>query len=341
MILAVGVLLGVFASATVGTALIRRVALARNLMDVPNERSSHIVPTPRGGGVAIVLAFTGGLLGAWTLQLVDSRVSMALGGSGLMVAIVGFIDDRTSLPASPRLAVHALSAAWALYWLGGMPPLVAFGHSVDLGLIGDGLALLSLVWLLNLYNFMDGIDGIAGIECVTVCVGGMIVAILQQRSDGPLFLPALLGAAVLGFLVWNFPPARIFMGDAGSGFLGLMLGVMALDAAHRSPQSLWGWLILLAVFTTDATITLVRRVLNGAKAHEAHRTHAYQYASRRHLGHRPVVLAVALLNLCWLLPLSVAVQLAWLDGLTAWIIASAPLLWLAFRYHAGVPLRTH
>ena len=336
----VALLLAVFATAVVGTNLIRRAALAHNLLDVPNARSSHAVPTPRGGGVAIVMAFLGGLSVAWLLDLVDARQLLALGGGGLLVAVVGLVDDRRNLPAAPRLAVHALSAAWALYWLGGLPPLVIFGQLHDLGIAGHGLAVFSLVWLLNLYNFMDGIDGIATLECVTVCAGGMLIALLQQRTDGPLLLPALLTAAALGFLVWNLPPARIFMGDAGSGFLGLTLGVLALDAAHRTPQSLWAWLILLLVFATDATVTLVRRVLGGAKPHEAHRTHAYQYASRRHLGHRPVIIAVALLNVAWLLPIALAVQLRWLDGLLALVLAGAPLVWLAMRYGAGTPERS-
>jgi Fuc2NAc and GlcNAc transferase len=195
------------------------------------------------------------------------------------------------------------------------------------------------VWLLNLYNFMDGIDGIAGTECLTVCAGGVALAALQQRWDGTMLVPAILGAAALGFLIWNVPPARIFMGDAGSGFLGMMLGVLALDAAHLAPGSLWCWLILLAVFTTDATVTLVRRVLRGARPHEAHRTHAYQHASRQFRGHRPVIIAVATLNIGWLFPLALAVQAAKLDGAFALLIACAPLVWLAFRYNAGVPER--
>jgi Fuc2NAc and GlcNAc transferase len=330
-------LLAVFVGATLGTSVIRRIAIARNLMDVPNARSSHVTPTPRGGGVAIVVAFLAGVLAIWLLHLLDRRVAIALGGSGLLVAMVGFIDDRQGLPPSSRLAVHVMSAAWALYWLDGLPPLVFVGHTVNLGGAGHALALITLVWLLNLYNFMDGIDGIAGVECVTVCAGGIAIALQQQRTDGPLLLPAILGAAALGFLVWNFPPARIFMGDAGSGFLGLMLGVLAVDAAHRTPQSVWSWLILLSVFTTDATVTLLRRLLRGAKPHEAHRTHAYQHASRWHRGHRSVTLVVAMINIGWLLPLALAVQALRIDGLVALLLAGAPLVWMAFHYDAGVP----
>jgi Fuc2NAc and GlcNAc transferase len=182
---------------------------------------------------------------------------------------------------------------------------------------------------------MDGIDGVAAIEAVTTCAGGLAIALLQHRSDAAWVVPALLGSASLGFLLWNFPPARIFMGDAGSGFLGLMLGVMAIDAARITPQSLWSWLILLAVFTTDATMTLIRRVQRGKKPHEAHRTHAYQHAAHDHRGHRQVSLAVAAINVGWLLPLALAVQLGRVDGLTGLIVASVPLVWLALRYGAG------
>jgi len=145
----------------------------------------------------------------------------------------------------------------------------------------------------------------------------------------------LLTAAVAGFLFWNFPPARIFMGDAGSGFLGITLGVMSLQAAWVAPQLLWSWLILLGVFIVDATFTLLRRLLRGDKVYEAHRSHAYQYASRRFGRHLPVTLAVAALNLFWLLPIALWVGWSGLDGLVGLAIAYAPLIGLALKYKAG------
>jgi Fuc2NAc and GlcNAc transferase len=330
-------LLTILAAATVGTGAIRRIAIARNMMDVPNARSSHVLPTPRGGGVAIVVAFLGGVVVAWMLNLVEAHLTVAVVGSGALVAAVGLADDRYGLPAVPRLIVHTVAAAWAVYWLGGLPPVTVLWHTANFGIAGDVLAVLALVWLLNLYNFMDGIDGIAGVECVTVCAGAATLTLLPLDARAPMLGPAMLGASALGFLFWNVPPARIFMGDAGSGFLGITLGVLALDATRQSPQAIWSWLILLLVFVVDASVTLVRRVTRGARPHEAHRTHAYQYAARRHRGHRPVIVAVGIVNLVWLLPIALAVRAYMLDGVVACILASAPLIWLAYRYDAGIP----
>ena len=318
------------------TALLRRYALARSLLDVPNARSSHSLPTPRGGGVAIVVAFLVGLCLAFFAGLgIAAELFYALLGAGLGIALLGFLDDHGHIAARWRLLGHFLAAAWALYWLGGLPPLAVFGGLLQLSWIGHVLAAFYLVWLLNLYNFMDGIDGIASVEAICVCLGGAILYALLETSlltDLPLLM---LAAAVLGFLLWNFPPARIFMGDAGSGFLGIVLGVLSLQAAWISPVLLWGWLILLGVFIVDATLTLLRRLLRGEKVYEAHRSHAYQYASRQFGRHLPVTLAVLAINLFWLLPMAVVVTLGWLDGLLGLVLAYAPLVLLALRFHAG------
>jgi UDP-N-acetylmuramyl pentapeptide phosphotransferase/UDP-N-acetylglucosamine-1-phosphate transferase len=141
--------------------------------------------------------------------------------------------------------------------------------------------------------------------------------------------------AVLGFLYWNFPPAKIFMGDAGSGFLGFVLGVLSLAAAWQNADLLWVWLILLGVFIVDATFTLVRRLVRGDKVYEAHRSHAYQFASRKVGGHLPVTLSVLAINLLWLTPIAIGVGVLGLNGLLALVIAYAPLIALAVKYKAG------
>ncbi|AXA54951.1 MraY family glycosyltransferase [Pseudomonas thivervalensis] len=316
------------------TAGLRRYALARSIIDIPNARSSHSIPTPRGGGVAIVVAFllTLPLLGQ--LGLVPLHYLVALGGAGALVAIVGFMDDHGHIAARWRLLGHFSAAVWALAWLEGLAPLNLFGVSVDLSWIGHALAAFYLVWILNLYNFMDGIDGIASIEAVSACLGASALYVLSGFTD-LIWPPLILAAAVLGFLFWNFPPAKIFMGDAGSGFLGIALGIMSLQAAWVSPALFWAWLILLGVFIVDATITLIRRFLRGDKVYEAHRSHAYQFASRRYGRHRPVTLAVAAINVLWLFPLAWCVVVLKLDGLTGVVLAYVPLVLLAFKFKAG------
>lgn len=323
------------------TGALRRYALARSLIDIPNARSSHSVPTPRGGGVAIVVSFLLALPLMAGMGLVAWPLAWALLGAGVGIAVLGFLDDHSHIAARWRLLGHFAAAIWALFWLGGLPPLIFFGFSLDLAWFGHVLAALYLVWLLNLYNFMDGIDGIASVEAICVCLGGaLLYALLGFAGSAQLtvwVMPMQLAAAVAGFLFWNFPPARIFMGDAGSGFLGITLGVLSLQAAWVAPQLLWSWLILLGVFIVDATFTLLRRLLRGDKVYEAHRSHAYQYASRRFGRHLPVTLVVGGTNILWLLPIALWVGLGGVDGLLGLLIAYAPLLGLAVKYHAGEP----
>jgi Fuc2NAc and GlcNAc transferase len=319
------------------TGVLRRYALARSLLDVPNERSSHRAATPRGGGLAIVvivlLALPGLLVSGW----VEGALFAALVGAGVLTALVGWIDDLGHVPARWRLLVHFAAAAWALAWLGGLPPLPVLGVVLDFGWLGHALAVVWMVWLLNLYNFMDGIDGIAGIEAVMVCIGGAVLFELSPATGGAWLVTLLLAAAVAGFLVWNFPTARIFMGDGGSGFVGMLLAILSIHAAWVAPELLWGWVILLGAFVVDATVTLLRRLRRGKRLHAPHRSHAYQYAARKCGAHQPVSLVFAAINLCWLLPIAALVVTGWLDGLLGVLISYAPLVGLAFRYKAGAP----
>ncbi|MFC3608443.1 MraY family glycosyltransferase [Stutzerimonas tarimensis] len=316
---------------------LRHYAQARDLVDVPNARSSHSTPTPRGGGVAIVVSFLLVILALFLGGTVEPSLAWALLGGGLAVAALGFFDDHGHIPAGWRLLGHFCAATWALAWLGGFPPLVVLGMELDLGWFGHIGAAVYLVWLLNLYNFMDGIDGIASVQAITLCLGGALLFALlaTEAASRSATILLLLAAAVAGFLYWNFPPARLFMGDAGSGFLGMAFGILSLHAAWQAPVLLWSWLILLGVFIVDATFTLLRRLMRGERVHEAHRSHAYQAASRRHGGHLPVTLGVMVINLAWLLPIAVWVAWGGLDGMLGLIVAYVPLVLLAIRYGAG------
>jgi len=311
---------------------LRRYALARSLMDVPNARSSHTVPTPRGGGVAIVLVF----LGAVTLLAAAGTVAwpawLAMMGAGGLIAVVGFLDDHNHIAARWRLLGHFAASGVALLLLGGMPSVL--GSVTGLSWLWGLFGLFYLVWLLNLYNFMDGIDGIASVEAICVCVGACILYWVMGDS-GLILLPSLTAAAVFGFLLWNWPPAKIFMGDAGSGFLGLILGLLSIQAAWVNSSYFWAWVILLGVFIVDATFTLLRRLIRGDKVYQAHRSHAYQYASRRVGRHLPVTVASGLITIGWLLPMASWVTVFGLHPLAGTVIAYIPLLLLAFWYQAG------
>lgn len=316
------------------TVGLRRYALARSLMDIPNARSSHSIPTPRGGGVAIVVAFLLALPMAFALGGVSFELLVGSLGAGGLVAVIGFLDDHGHIAARWRLLGHFSASAWGLYWLQAAPQLLLFGNTFDLGGAGYILAAFYMVWMLNLYNFMDGIDGLASLEAISVCVG-MVVLYLALGRVELIWGPALMALAVSGFLFWNFPPARIFMGDAGSGFLGIQLALLSLHAMNAEPLLFWGWIILLGSFIVDATFTLARRLLRGDKVYEAHRSHGYQYASRQFGKHRPVTLAITAINVFWLLPVAAGVILGGLDAVLGVFIAYAPLVLLAIKFKAG------
>ena len=271
----------VFALSAFGTWKMIAWAHRRNIVDTPNHRSSHTRPTARGGGVALVAAFYAGTAAAWAAGLLESR-TVALLCCGLPIAIVGYVDDARSLSARTRLAVHAAAAVALLWVLWPLPTLGIAGHALPAPVVAV-LYLLGLVWLTNLYNFMDGIDGIAAGQALAASV------LWAALAPGAAGVPALLfAAAAAGFLLYNFPPARIFMGDAGSGFCGFIAGALVLHQADATGTSPLLWLIPLSLFLCDATVTLITRVLRRQRPSEAHRSHAYQRLARRAGRHLPV-----------------------------------------------------
>lgn len=286
---------GSFGASLLLTAFVRRYALQHSLVDIPNTRSSHTDPTPRGGGLAIVVIWFLVLAILIFLHRLGEWVGLALLGGGVAVAAVGWLDDRRGIPASIRALVHVLAAIWAVWCFGGWPSLDVGVAVLPLGMAGSLLAVIGLVWLINLYNFMDGIDGLAASEAVSVGLMGGILLAAAGATD--LSLVALaLAAAAGGFLIFNWPPAKIFMGDVGSGLLGYAFGVLALASERAGAVPIIVWMLLLAVFIVDATATLIRRVMKGERWYEAHRSHAYQRAVQAGYSHRQVTVAIMGLN---------------------------------------------
>jgi Fuc2NAc and GlcNAc transferase len=284
------------------TALVRRHAVAHGLLDVPNDRSSHRVPTPRGGGIAIALSTIAASIFLLWRGALDLQLFLALTGGGMVVAFVGYLDDRRPLSARIRLAAHLAAALWALLCLGGLPPMRFGDQIVSLGWPGYLVGALGIAWTVNLFNFMDGIDGIAASEAVFIAWGAALLALIMEHSVAVPAMAMAFGAVCCGFLVWNWPPAKIFMGDVGSGYLGYVLVVLALGASRGNPAALAVWVILGGVFFCDAFVTLMRRLARGERVYHAHRSHAYQWLARRWGSHRRVTLAVLCVNLFWLLP---------------------------------------
>lgn len=317
------------------TGLFRSYALKVRLLDVPNDRSSHSTPTPRGGGLAIVITFYVAVLAAGLLNLVNMSMLYTLLLSGGLVSLVGYLDDHSHIPARIRLIVHFLASSVVLYFV-PLPDMIFFGYRLEFGGIFYVIIAIYLVWLLNLYNFMDGIDGLASIQALSVClaIGIILVASQQQELSEVLGLLIFMGMAVAGFLIWNFPPAKIFMGDIGSSFIGFMIGVFSLLSAQKDMTLFWSWLIMMGVFIVDASFTLVARVLMGYKFYEAHRTHAYQHAALK-FSHLKVTVSVAIINLFWLLPISFLVVFHRVPGELAIVIAYTPLVVTALILRAG------
>ena len=308
-------------------------ALAKNIIDVPNHRSSHVKITPRGGGLAFIVVFLLAVpfLGYFGFITLPTSI---LFGSCLLIVALGLVDDFRGLSASTRLIGHFIASSSALYLLGGMPSLNILGWSMPASIYLNVLVVFYLVWLINLYNFMDGIDGIAAVEAITVSISAAILYLLDNNY-ALIGLPLVLSFAVAGFLYWNFPGARIFMGDSGSGFLGLFFGVLSIKSAWFDQNLFWAFLILLGVFVVDATVTLFSRLFFGMKLSEAHKDHAYQHAATKISSHINVTLSVLIINVFWLLPLSILVVLGYLDGFFSLIVAYLPLIVLALRFKAG------
>lgn len=277
------------------TGWVRRYA-ERALLDAPNARSSHTNPTPRGGGLAIVIVVLAGIAALAAAGVLDARLAAGIGGGGALVAGIGWLDDHGHVAARWRALAQAAAAAWALAWIGAPAALRTGIGELPLGPLGFVLSLLGIVWLTNLYNFMDGIDGIAGGEGVAAGVVGGILLLLAG-APGLALLALLAGAACAGFLVWNWAPARIFMGDVGSGFLGFVFGAAAVASERAGAVPLLAWVVLLGVFVFDATVTLVRRVTRGERWYDAHRSHAYQRAVQAGHSHARVSGTAAVLNL--------------------------------------------
>ena len=316
------------------TGIARKLAIRGGVLDLPNERSSHSSATPRGGGVSIVVVTTATAVLLALAGKLQVREFAAYCGGGLIVALTGFADDRRSVAPVVRLLLHVAAAVWAIVCLGGLPPLQVGSQLIQLGWIGNLLGVLAIVWTLNLFNFMDGIDGIAASEALFILCAASFLT-LGGGASGTGALALAFAAACAGFLWWNWPPARIFMGDVGSGYIGFLIAVLAVGAGRSHPTAIWIWLILGGVFFIDSTTTLVRRALRGDRVDVAHRSHAYQWLSRRWRSHLKVTLVVAAINLLWLLPCAGFAALHPQHASVTVLLAFAPLVVLALGAGAG------
>lgn len=310
--------------AAAATGLAIRYARRRQLLDQPGQRRSHRVPTPRGGGIAIVLAVFGCAAPLLPLAWMPAMLS---GLSLALVALIGWWDDHASLSARARLAVQVpASVLLAAVLLGTSPGAPALPLAVALG----GFIALSTAWSINLHNFMDGINGLLTLQAAFVFAMVWLLGLLGMEH-GLQDVPAVLAAACLGFLPFNFPRARIFLGDVGSGALGLLIAAVLWWSVLREPRWIAAGLLLVSAFVIDASVTLLLRFSRGRRWYSAHREHLYQWLVRSGGSHARVVSYYMAWNLLLAAPLALlvatsrnvaidvtAVVLAYAAGIAAW-----------------------
>lgn len=270
------------------TYLIRRFALKNKIVSIPNERSLHTIPTPLGGGLAIVLTWYIGITIFYFYGIIDKFLYFAL-LSGVLLAIVSLIDDIMGLRPIFRLIIHFITAILAFAFLHGLRPLIIPGFDINYQYIVYPFAIVGMVWFINLYNFMDGVDGLASVEAIIICL------VLFAFSGN--IINILLIACITGFLYWNWPKAKIFMGDVGSTQLGFILVVLGIYFHNTFKFSILNWIMLSSPFWFDATLTLFRRWSDGGKLSESHRKHAYQRIVQAGYSHHKVIFFFILINI--------------------------------------------
>jgi UDP-N-acetylmuramyl pentapeptide phosphotransferase/UDP-N-acetylglucosamine-1-phosphate transferase len=315
-----------------GVEAFRRWTLRREILDVPNERSSHTVPTPRGGGLVIVLV----CLLFYSIYAFFTAHNFSFGyfAGAVLIAVVSWFDDLKSVSSAVRFLVHAIGAALAISSQGFWEKIyLPFTGEIGLGLVGAVFTFFWIIWLTNAYNFMDGIDGIAGTQGLTAGIGWFLVGLFFNLEITG-FLGAVLALSNLGFLMHNWQPARIFMGDVGSAFLGYTFAVIPLIAANEMQSSSGqyrltaaaGWLVWLFVF--DTLYTFFRRLLRGEKFWQAHRSHLYQRLVISGYSHRFVTILYGILSVIIL-----ATVLFWLKAGNGF---DALPVFLVFAISAGI-----
>lgn len=271
-----------------GTIIAKKVANKKRFFDIPNSRSLHRKPTPKGGGAAVVTAwFTGLGFGYFVFHSINPVLFLAFVCS-IPVAIVSLLDDLSTISQWIRLIVQILSAAAALFFLGGLSKVdcgfFVFAQPVLLNII----CVFGIVWFTNLFNFIDGIDGYLGSEVLFVCISVFLLSGFE--------ISLFLAAATAGFLFLNWQPAKIFMGDLGSSILGFTIAIFAIYCQNIGKSSIILWLMLTSVFWFDATITLFRRVVIKENIFKAHKNHAYQRIVQYGFSHQRTVISAMAIN---------------------------------------------
>ncbi|WP_305863597.1 MraY family glycosyltransferase [Aliarcobacter butzleri] len=261
------------------TYFIKNYMIKKSLVATVNERSSHTIPTPHGGGIAISITWFIGLIYLYFTAQIEINLFYAL-LFGFIISIVSFFDDIYELSPKLRLLVQSIVAFAGLYSLGGFETLTFGIFDISNPIITNIFAFFMIIWFINLYNFLDGINGYAGSQAIFLALAGFVLF-----GDNHFLV---LVMAVLGFLYWNWNKAKIFMGDVGSTLLGYNIAIFTIYYANEESTNFWIWIILFGVYWFDATLTLIRRKLNKEKLSQAHKKHGYQRLTQSGWSHYKV-----------------------------------------------------
>lgn len=328
------IFVAVFCLAYVGVGLYRRLSIKRNMLDIPNERSSHSQPIPQGAGLIIVILCL--ILYVPISIITTGSFSWGYFAGAFLVALVSFLDDLRPIPFLWRLLVHCLAAALLIIDVDTWHGITMLGN-LSLGSFGYVLTFLWIVWMVNSYNFMDGIDGLAGLQAVIAGLGWLILGLLLDMPAIYLF-SGIIAASSLGFLVHNWNPAKIFMGDVGSAFLGFTfaaLPLLARTAAAKSPDLLPIAAVLFVwFFLFDSLVTIVRRAIRGERIWIAHREHLFQRLVSSGYSHRNVTVLYGVLASILCISVLVSVQFRDDIGLAMFpvvFILTSVILFLCFK----------
>ena len=318
-----------FLITAIGLYYYRKIAINRNILSNPNHRTLHILPTPRGGGIVFASVFVFFAFILWLNSQVNNDIFLITCIGGMVALLFGFVDDIKNLSAIGKLFLQISLACWAVYWLDGGP---LYSINWIPNILAIFLTMFFLVWVMNAYNFVDGIDGMATSGAI---LSSIAIALAIVLTNGYIFsaeLLFLLFSTMLSFLIFNWPPAKIFMGDSGSVFLGYFFGCMVLYTTMRGEVSAWSWVIVFGYYIADTTITQITRLIMVRKWYFAHRSHAYQNFTRITNSHLRTNLLFIIYYLIWLLPLLIWSLLEPDNAEFISIIALCPALVFSYKF---------
>ncbi len=306
--------------------LYKKMAISHAILARPNHRTLHKFPIPKGGGVVFSLLF---FIFMWNMSGIPYQLFFLLGVGGFAATLFGFIDDMINISPVPKLIIQLFLSVWAVYWL-----------YIDGLLLLDFLpifliipaCLFLMIWMINAYNFMDGIDGMASSGAIFISLTLALSLFLTNGNILYFYIFIFLSASIGGFIIFNWPPASIFMGDAGSVFLGYIFGSLLLVTVLNNDISIWIWLTVFGYFFSDTVVTQIMRVVLVKKWYLAHRSHAYQNITRITGSHLKVTNGVALYNIIWILPLTIWSSLYSNMGMIAALLAISPALFVSYKY---------